>query len=114
MIPITEAQSRVFARSQPLPAMSIPLTPACLGMILAEPVAADLDMPPFTKSLMDGYAIRAADLSNGPRTLEVIEEITAGRTPQREVGELQAARIMTGAPLPQGADCVERLETELL
>lgn len=110
MISIVEAQAQVYARIKALPAVSTPLTPGCLGMVLAEPVAADLDMPPFTKSLMDGYAARAADLRNEPRTLEVIEEITAGRTPQRDIGGLQAARIMTGAPIPKGADCVIAVE----
>lgn len=110
MIAITEAQGQVYARARPLPAATVPLTAACLGMFLAESVASDLDMPPFTKSLMDGYAARTADLANTPRTLQVIEEITAGKTPEREIGELQAARIMTGAPLPAGADCVIAVE----
>ncbi len=110
MISVSEAQAGVYAHALPLPAASVDLTPACLGMILAEPVVADLDMPPFTKSLMDGYAVRAANLSDGPQILEIIEEITAGKTPQHEVGELQASRIMTGAPLPKGADCVVAVE----
>jgi molybdopterin molybdotransferase len=79
-------------------------------MMLAEPVTADLDMPPFTKALMDGYAARTVDLGKGERILEVIEEITAGKTPARQLGPRQAARIMTGAPLPRGADCVIAIE----
>jgi molybdopterin molybdotransferase len=110
MISISEAQSRVYASVHPLPAASMRLTPECLGLILGESVAADLDMPPFTKSLMDGYAARTADLNGGTRILEVIEEITAGKTPQRELGQGQAARIMTGAPIPRGADCVVAVE----
>jgi molybdopterin molybdotransferase len=110
MLTISEAQAEVFARALPLPALKTVLTPACLGMVLAEAIVADLDSPPFTKSLMDGYAVRAADLGQVPIDLEVIEEITAGTTPKHVVGKLQAARIMTGAPLPQGADCVVAVE----
>src|SRR5262249_50681488 len=77
---------------------------------LAEDVASDLDMPPYDKALMDGYAVRAADLAEGRVTLTVVEEITAGHTPAHAVGAGQAARIMTGAPIPAGADAVVIVE----
>jgi molybdopterin molybdotransferase len=110
MIPIPEAQSLVYARAHPLEARSVRLSEAALGLVLAEDIRADLDMPPFTKALMDGYAARSADLADSPTSLVVIEEVTAGKTPQHTVGVGQATRIMTGAPLPQGADCVVAIE----
>jgi molybdopterin molybdotransferase len=67
-------------------------------------------MPPFDKAMMDGYAVRADDLAAGPRVLDVVEEITAGRTPTKSVDSGQAARIMTGAPMPAGADAVVMVE----
>jgi molybdopterin molybdotransferase len=75
-------------------------------------VSADLDLPPFDKALVDGYAVRSEDL--GPagdnRRLTIGEEITAGRTPSRPLGPREAASIMTGAPLPPGADAVVMIE----
>lgn len=79
---------------------------AALGAVLAEDVASDLDMPPFDKAMMDGYALRAADV--GP--LRVIEEIPAGKVPAKDVGPGTASKIMTGAPLPAGADAVQQVE----
>ena len=83
---------------------------SALGLVLAEDVSADLDMPPFDKSMMDGYAVRTADLPAGRGTLSVVEEITAGRTPAKPISNGEAARIMTGAPIPQGADAVIQVE----
>jgi molybdopterin molybdotransferase len=78
-----------------------------LGRILAEDVKSDIEMPPFDKSAMDGYACRREDLKN---TLEIIEVIPAGKYPEKEIGENQCAKIMTGAPVPKGADCVVPVE----
>ena len=78
--------------------------------MLAENVASDIDMPPYHKALMDGYAVRSADLPEGRATLSVIEEITAGQMPRLPLTSGQAARIMTGAPLPAGADAVVMIE----
>jgi molybdopterin molybdotransferase len=86
------------------------LTSASLGLVLAADVVSDLDMPPHNKALMDGYAVRWADLREGTATLEVVEEITAGRVPCRTLEAGQASRIMTGAPLPAGADAVVMIE----
>ncbi len=78
-----------------------------LNRVLAEDIVSDVDMPPFNKSAMDGYACRSKDLQN---ELEVVEVIPAGYWPKKEVGENQCSKIMTGAPLPQGADTVIMIE----
>ena len=86
---------------------------ASIGRILADPIAADRDFPPFRRAMRDGYALRAADLTNLPVTLEVIGEIKAGAAPEalpREVAAGQAAAIMTGAPAADGADAVVMVE----
>jgi len=75
--------------------------------VLAEDIRSDMDMPPFNKSAMDGYACRNEDLKN---VLDVVEVIPAGVWPQKTIGENQCAKIMTGAPLPKGADVVIMVE----
>lgn len=83
------------------------------GRVLAEPVLADRDLPPFPRSTRDGYAVRSADLAQLPATLEVIGEIKAGETLDNipaSIGKAQAASIMTGAPVPNGADAVVMVE----
>jgi molybdopterin molybdotransferase len=110
MLSVTEAQAVILQATHALPAETIALVPAALGLVLAEDVASDLDSPPHDKALMDGYAVRSADLPEGRGELDVIEEVTAGVTPQRAVGPGQATRIMTGAPVPAGADAVVPVE----
>jgi molybdopterin molybdotransferase len=86
---------------------------AAHGRVLAEPVHADRDLPPFARSTRDGYAVRSADLKQVPAKLEVIGEIKAGETSDRipsQIGKGQAASIMTGAPVPAGADAVVMVE----
>ena len=86
---------------------------AAAGRVLAEPVFADRDIPPFARSTRDGYAVRSADLAQLPATLDVIAEIKAGEQFGRippEIGSGQAAAIMTGAPVPAGADAVVMIE----
>ena len=78
-----------------------------LGRILAEDVVSDISMPPFDKSAMDGYACRRTDLAN---ELTVLETIPAGYTPQKTIGPNQCSKIMTGAVVPDGADCVIMVE----
>lgn len=86
-----------------------------LGRVLAEAVRSNRDHPPYDVSAMDGYAVRAADLINVPITLAVVEDIKAGSMPMMAMMAGQCARIMTGAPMPQGADTVIRVEdTEAL
>src|ERR1700736_3110381 len=82
------------------------------GQILAEPVLADRNFPPFPRATRDGYAVRAADLEKLPATLEVIGEIKAGAAADAafKVESGQAAAIMTGAPAPQGCEAVVMVE----
>ncbi len=110
MLSVAEAQSLVLDQARPLPAVVAGLTPDALGLVLAEDVASDLDMPPYDKALMDGFAVRVADVSAGRAELRVVEEVTAGKTPRLPVGPGEATRIMTGAPLPAGADAVIQVE----
>jgi molybdopterin molybdotransferase len=110
MLSVAEAQAIVLQHARPLGPETLPLVPATLGLVLAEDVTSDIDMPPFDKSLMDGYAVRCADLPKGQGLLAVIEEVTAGQTPRLAVGEGQATRIMTGAPIPRGANAVVMVE----
>jgi molybdopterin molybdotransferase len=110
LLSVADAQEIVLRESRVLPAESVPAGPASLGLVLAEAVASDLDMPPYDKALMDGYAIRSADLPEGRGDLRVLEEITAGQTPQHVLTPGTASRIMTGAPIPSGADAVVIVE----
>ncbi len=113
MFSVDEALAKILTAFQLLPAESVPLSEA-LGRTLAAEVIAAHSLPPFANSSMDGYALRAADTVNAspdsPRTLTVIGDIPAGVTPQLHVGPGQAARIMTGAAIPDGADAVVQLE----
>src|SRR4051794_776209 len=109
MIPVSQAQTTILEAIQPLPAQRVPLASAH-GLVAAEEIAADRDSPPFDKSMMDGYAVVASDLELGKVELEVIEEVTAGQTPRQTVRPGLATRIMTGAPIPEGADAVVIVE----
>ena len=87
--------------------------PAARGRVLAEAIVADREFPPFSRATRDGYAVRAADVGRVPASLEVIGEIKAGESPERtglSVNRGQAVSIMTGAPLPEGADAVVMVE----
>ena len=84
-----------------------------VGRVLAEDVRANRDLPPYDVSAMDGYALRSADLAKLPATLAIIEDIKAGDLPTKILSPGQCARIMTGAPVPQGADAVIRVEETL-
>ncbi len=81
-----------------------------LGRVLARDVAADRDLPPFDRAAMDGYALRAADTRQAPAALELVGEVRAGEWPARAVAAGQAMRIMTGAPVPEGATAVQQVE----
>lgn len=109
LLPVAKALSVVREHARPLPPCRVPLL-ACLQRTLAEDISADADSPPFTKALMDGYAVRSQDLPSGQGTLEVIEEVAAGSVPSCPVAAGQASRIMTGAMLPAGADAVVPFE----
>jgi molybdenum cofactor synthesis domain-containing protein len=85
------------------------------GLVLAEPVIAGEEVPPFANTAVDGYAVRSADVESVPVDLVVTDEIAAGAAPSRPVGPGEAIRIMTGAPMPPGADAVVMVEdSELL
>jgi molybdopterin molybdotransferase len=110
MIEFTEARALVLAAVKTLPAETVPLARA-LGRTLARDVKAREAIPPFTKATMDGYAVRAADTVAAPAVeLAIVEDLPAGRLSRRALGPMQAARIMTGAPLPESADAVVMVE----
>src|SRR3989475_5561867 len=104
-----DALGRILAGVPTLPAVETPILDA-LGLVLAEDIAADRDVPPFANSAMDGYAVRGDDVVTAPVRLRVVGEVAAGGFPDRTVGPGEAMRIMTGAPMPEGADTVVRVE----
>lgn len=110
MLSVAEALKIVLDHATPLPATTVCLDDDALGVVLAENIASDIDSPPFDKAMMDGFALRSADLRDTRAELAIIEEIPAGKTPTKEVGDGQASRIMTGAPIPKGADAVVMIE----
>jgi molybdopterin molybdotransferase len=110
MIDYAEARDLVLSAVRSLPAETVPLARA-LGRTLARDVRAREAIPPFSKATMDGYAVRAGDTAAAPPVeLAVVEDLPAGRLSRRALGPMQAARIMTGAPLPRGADAVVMVE----
>lgn len=106
---LTEAQRDVLDAVSPLPVIEVTLREAA-GLVLAESVTAPHDIPPFANSAMDGYAVRAADVVDVPVLLTVVEDVPAGSVPTVTVVEGTAVKIMTGAPLPTGADAVVKVE----
>ncbi len=113
MIPLEEARDHVIGSVQPLDTVSLPLSQA-LGLVLVDDVASTEAVPPFANTAMDGFAVQAADTNAAPTKLEVVGTIAAGDKGDIPVGSGQAARIMTGAPLPPGADAIIMVElTEL-
>lgn len=109
MLSVDEALALVWEHAEPLPPVEMPAVDA-LGLPLAEEIVSDIDSPPYDKAMMDGYAVVAADLANGAAELGILEEITAGQTPTKSVRPGCASRIMTGAPIPPGADAVVMVE----
>jgi len=109
LLTVSEALERVLQAATPLPPEEVPFREAA-GRALSADVVAPFDMPPFDRSAMDGYAVRSADAGTAGVTLEVIGEIPAGHPGDIPVGPGQAARIMTGAPIPPGADAVQMVE----
>jgi molybdenum cofactor synthesis domain-containing protein len=109
MIPVAEAIQIVLDQTPKLDYETIPLAEA-LGRTLAEDVVADTDLPPFDRSQMDGYAVRAGDVESVPARLKIVGESAAGRGWHQEMQSGQAVRIMTGAPVPAGADSVQQVE----
>jgi molybdopterin molybdotransferase len=113
LLSVAEAQAKLLAHIHPLGVEIIPLKRST-GRVLAEPVLAMFNIPPFNNSSMDGFALRAIDTNSAkidaPITLEVIGDIPAGFVAERPIAPGQAQRIMTGAPLPSGADAVIPVE----
>lgn len=109
LLSVDEALERILARVAPLPARTLDLADT-LGAVLAEDVVADRDVPPFRNSAMDGYAVRGEDVASAPVRLRVTGAVAAGGLPEGTLGSGEAVRIMTGAPMPEGADTVVRVE----
>ena len=106
LLTIEEAQRLILERVLPLPAERVPLD-AAAGRVLAEAPVAVVDLPPFTSSAMDGFAVRAADT---PGTLSVVARIPAGKPAERELRSGEAMAIATGGVVPEGADAVVPIE----
>src|SRR6478735_1431856 len=109
MIEISKALSIIKRETKPLGAESVRLDRS-VGRILAEDIFADSDMPPFDRSQMDGYAMKAKDTSSAPVDLKLVGESAAGRGWHRVLKDGDAIRIMTGARVPQGADAIQKIE----
>ncbi len=110
MLTVEEASARVRAHAQPSSETEFVALEACSRRILAEDVRSDSDLPAFDRSAMDGFAVRASDTAESPVVLRVIDAIAAGDVGRLAVGEGTAVRIMTGAPIPEGADAVVMVE----
>ena len=109
MISYEEARSVILAACPPLEPRAVPLAEA-LGCVASVDVDADEAVPPFANTAMDGYAVRAADTAGAPVQLKVVGTLAAGAAPDRDVGAGEAIRIMTGAPVPPGADAIVMVE----
>jgi len=114
MISVAEAIQIVRQQTVPLPTERVRIEQT-QGRVLAADVIADSDLPPFDRAQMDGYAVRAEDVKETPARLRIVGESAAGRGWHHQLEEGQAVRIMTGAPVPAGADSVQQVEltTEL-
>ncbi len=113
MITVEEARAYILKHFHPLEPERVDIIDA-LDRVLAEDIVSDLDVPPFSNSAMDGYAVRSADIAGArhekPATLHVVGDIAAGYVALEKVEPGTAMRIMTGAPMPEGADTVVRFE----
>ena len=113
MIPLADVQAAIFAAVTRLGPVEVDLRDA-RALVLAEQVTAPEAVPPFPNTAMDGYAVRAADTTGAaegaPVRLRVVGELAAGHAPTTAVGDGEAIRIMTGAPMPDGADSVVMVE----
>jgi molybdopterin molybdotransferase len=114
LLSVKDARERLLSHFQPVKPTRVPLE-VCLGRVLSEDITSDIDIPPFPNSEMDGFAVRAADIyvarADVPVILRVIGDIPAGAVPDLSIQYGQAARIMTGAHIPEGADAVVPVES---
>ena len=113
LLSVNEARERILSHFQPVTTETLPLA-GCSNRVLAQDIAATSDLPPFNNSSMDGFAVRAADVidaaAGSPRNLRVVADIPAGSHPTISLAPDEAARIMTGASIPEGADAVIPVE----
>jgi molybdenum cofactor synthesis domain-containing protein len=109
LLDAADARRHVLERCPVLAAERVPLGDA-MGLVLAEEIVAGEDVPPFPNTAVDGYAVRADDVAGAPVELRVIDEVAAGACSDRTVGRGEAIRIMTGAPMPAGADAAVMVE----
>jgi molybdopterin molybdotransferase len=113
---VEEVRSQILEWARPLSPIELPLQEA-FGCVLAHDVTAPLDLPSFSSSAMDGYAVRAADIAaatlDEPVTLRVSGRVRIGRPPEATVGGFEAVQIATGAPIPAGADTIVPIEHSL-
>jgi molybdopterin molybdotransferase len=113
MLTVEEALERILGRARRLPQERAPLLEAP-GRVLAEDIVADIDVPPFDNTAVDGYAVRATDTQGAtpetPVFLQTLADVPAGTVTQETVGRGEAAKIMTGAPVPPGADAIVMVE----
>jgi len=109
VLSVERALEIVLGSVEPLGSEEAALADA-LGRVLAEDIEADADVPPFDRAMMDGYALHAADTAPAPVALRVTGQVRAGRMSDRAVAAGEAIQIMTGAPLPPGADAVQQVE----
>ena len=113
MIPLADVQAAIFGSVKRLEPIEVDLRDA-RGLVLAEQVNAPEAVPPVPNTAMDGYAVRAADTTGAdegaPIRLRVVGELAAGHAPTVAVGDGEAVRIMTGAPMPDGADAIVMVE----
>jgi molybdopterin molybdotransferase len=109
MITAAEASACILEHIEPLSAEEVSLADA-LGRVIASPITSAVTLPPWRNSSMDGYAVRSANIGSLPQSLRVIETVAAGRVPSRDIDAGEATKVMTGAPVPESADSVVRIE----
>jgi len=113
LLSVEQARERILSRFQPVTTETLSLT-GCSNRVLAQDISAANDLAPFDNSSMDGFAVRAADVAEAatasPRSLRVVVDIPAGSHSKISLAPGEAARIMTGAPIPEGADAVVPVE----
>lgn len=113
MLTVAEALASILRQVKPLGAVQTPLLDA-RGMVLAEDISADIDNPPFDNSAVDGFGVRAVDVKSAsygsPVELRCVGEVPAGTFPRKAIGPGECMRVMTGAPIPAGADAMVMVE----
>jgi molybdenum cofactor synthesis domain-containing protein len=109
VIELASAQEKVLLAVQQAAPVIVPMSDA-YGLVLAENIVSQEEVPHFANSAVDGFAVRAQDVAHLPATLRIVDEIAAGGIPNVVVGPGETSRIMTGAPMPNGADAVVMVE----